>query len=171
MATMTRFDKFFDRKYRSEKKILLDLGGPDTSKTCSGARFWIQDSSLENRGICGTRILQKSSHRSKFKLVWTAAWLQNRHQDFIYFPISNKERDSTFTVGSERFRPYSLLFQNTKKSDSGSKALELGFSCFALLRVFRVVWRFGIDLLGPKEFPLCFRKSLIGRSDRQQTSR
>ena len=50
------------------------------------------------------------------------------------------------------------------------KALELGFSCFALLRVSRVVWRFGIDLLGPKGFPLCFTKSLTGRRCREQAS-
>ena len=125
---------------------------------------------LDSAEVKFQKFSYSARNRLKFKLVSTVAELQNRHQDFIYFPISNKERNSTFTIGFERFPPYSPHCQNTKMTILAPKALELGFSCFALLRVSWVVWRFGIDLLGPKGFPLCFRKSLTGRRCREQAS-
>ena len=74
--------------------------------------------------------------RLKFKLVSTAARLQNRHQDFIYSPISNKERDSTFTIGSERFPRYFPHCQNKNNDDSGSKGVGIGIFLFCTITRF-----------------------------------
>ena len=59
-----------------------------------------------------------------------------RKVDLVYSPISNKERDSTFTIGSERFPRYSPYWQNKNNDDSGSKGVGIGIFLFWIITRF-----------------------------------
>ena len=50
--------------------------------------------------------------------------------------MSNKERDSAFTIGSERFPRYSSHFPNKNNDDSGSKGVGIGIFLFCTITRF-----------------------------------